>query len=794
MTDPRGPGNPGGRRRLRNPDNPDLPDPAAGSGAPGGRRRRREPEDEPPARRAAADGMPPSGERRRPRGDVPQRPPAAEGRRRAPEGAPRPAGDATRRVAPDAMPPAEPPRRPAADAPPTRRRRPAPPQDRPQRSTENWDLPPHAADDLPRARPRRIAPGEEPVAGNDVPPADVEPPAGRRRRREDVPPVDAEPGRRRLEDVPPPSEPPAGRRRRREDIPPPVDAEPPSGRRRRDAVDMPVEAAAPGRRRPPEMPPPPPARRAPAPPPDGSMPPDPRFAEASMPRDPRFADASMPPDPRFAEASMPRDPRFADASMPPDPRFAEASMPRDPRFADASMPRDPRTQPPRRQPAEQPTEVIPTVPEAHEPEHPDERPIDGLFEDEYDEYGEYEDYDDEYDGYDEDGYPVDGAGPPVDEPPAKKTRKKRKRAIGWIAAVLVLVLLSGGAWFGYQKIFGYADYDGSGEGDALVQVEQGDTTSAIGAKLTDAGVVASTRAFVKAGAENTALSKIQQGYYLLRQHMSGESAVDLITSPTARVGRLEIRPYTQFDDITQPDGKVTPGVFSLMSKASCATVNGKSTCISVDQLRKTVADADLKALGAPDWALADAGKALSKDKRLEGLIAPGVYDVKPGWSATELITDLVKQSADAIQAAGLTAQNTGPGMSPYQTLIIASLIEREAITPDFGKISRVIYNRLSQRIRLQLDSTVNYVLDRPTLLTKPEDRAKSGPYNTYANYGLPPTPIAVPSADAIKAAVSPTPGDWAYFVKCEKDGHSCFAVTNDQHNENKHLAEQRGVY
>ncbi|WP_406629523.1 endolytic transglycosylase MltG [Amycolatopsis sp. WGS_07] len=774
MTDPRGPGEPGGRRRLRNPESPDAPDPAAGPAAPGGRRRRREPDSEPPPRRAAAEGMP--GERRRPRGDVPQRPPA-EGRRRAPEGAPRPAGEATRRVAPDAMPPDEPPRRPAADAPPTRRRRPP----APQRSTENWDLPPHAADDLPRARPRRITPGDVPVAGNEVP--DVEPPAGRRRRREDVPPpVDTEPpsGRRRLEDAPP-----AGRRRRREDIPPPVDVEPPSGRRRRDDADVPMEAAAPGRRRAPDLPPPPP-RRAPAPPPDGSMPPD-----------PRFADASMPPDPRFAEASMPRDPRFAEASMPPDPRFAEASMPRDPRFADASMPRDPRSQPPRRQPVEQPTEVIPAVAAAHE-ERPGEQPIDDLFEDEYDEYGEYDEHaaydEDGYeDGYDEDGYPEDGAEPPVEEPPAKRPRKKRKRAIGWIAAVLVLVLLSGGAYFGYQKIFGYADFDGSGEGDALVQVEQGDTTSAIGAKLTDAGVVASSRAFVKAGSENAALSRIQQGYYLMRKHMSGESAVELITSAPARVGRLEIRPYTQFDDITQPDGKVTPGVFSLMSKASCATLDGKSTCIPVDQLRKTVADADLKALGAPEWALEGAGKALSKDKRLEGLIAPGVYDVKPGWSATELLTDLVKQSADSIQASGLSAQSTGPGKSAYETLIVASLIEREAIKPDFGKISRVIYNRLQQRIRLQLDSTVNYVLDRPTLLTKPEDRAKAGPYNTYANYGLPPTPIAVPSMDAIKAAVSPTPGDWAYFVKCEKDGHSCFAVTNDQHNANRTLAEQRGV-
>ncbi|WP_245573151.1 endolytic transglycosylase MltG [Amycolatopsis benzoatilytica] len=515
------------------------------------------------------------------------------------------------------------------------------------------------------------------------------------------------------------------------------------------------------------------------------MPPDPRFAEASMPRDPRFAEASMPSDPRFAEASMPRDPRFQDGSAPQ-------------RFADASMPRDPR-RPPRRPPVEDPTEVIPTVPAAAlEPDHPAEQPIDDLFDDDYDGYDEHDgyqdDYDDGYEGYDEEAYDDHDDEPPADEPPAKKPRKKRKRAFGWIAAVLVLVLLSGGAWFGYQKIFGYADFDGSGQGDALVQVEAGDTTSAIGAKLTDAGVVASSRAFVKAGADNAALSRIQQGYYLMRQHMSGASAVELITAPTARVGKLEIRPYTQFDDIKQPDGKVTPGVFSLLAKASCATMNGTSTCLTTDQLRKAVADADLKTLGVPDWALNDAGKALTKDKRLEGLIAPGVYDVKPGWTATELITDLVKQSADSIQAAGLSQQTTGPGMTPYQTLIIASLIEREAIKPDFGKISRVIYNRLANHTKLQLDSTVNYVLDQPTLLTKKEDRAKAGPYNTYDIAGLPPTPIAVSSPDAIKAALSPTPGDWMFFVKCEKDGHSCFAVTNDDHERNKQLAQKNGAY
>ncbi|MFD2494377.1 endolytic transglycosylase MltG [Amycolatopsis jiangsuensis] len=513
-------------------------------------------------------------------------------------------------------------------------------------------------------------------------------------------------------------------------------------------------------------------------PPEGAAPADPRFAEGSMPPDPRLADPgqhpSMPPDPRFAATSMPRDPRFADTSMPPDPRAGR----------DGAYPQ-------RRRPPEPPTEVIPSLPEEH-PEPPREQ-LDDLFDEGYDEYPDGDYADDEHYGYEdgyEDGYDEDYA----DEPPEKPRRRRRKRALGWVAALVVLVVFAGGAYYGYQRLFGYADFDGSGQGDALVQVEDGDTTSAIGSKLTEAGVVASTKAFVKAGVDNTALSRIQQGYYLLKKQMSGSSAVDAITSPSARVGRLEIRPYTQLDDVKQPGGKVTPGVFSLMSKASCATLNGKSTCIPVDELRRTVAEADLKTLGVPDWAAADADKALSKDKRVEGLIAAGVYDVKPGWSATELISDLVKRSTEAIQAAGLGPENTGPDVSPYETLVVASLIEREAIGPDFGKVARVIYNRLEQRIKLGLDSTVNYPLDQPTLLTKPEDRKRPGPYNTYLNYGLPPTPIGVPSVDAIEAAVKPTEGDWAYFVKCEKDGHSCFAVTNDEHNENKALAQSRGVY
>ena len=81
-------------------------------------------------------------------------------------------------------------------------------------------------------------------------------------------------------------------------------------------------------------------------------------------------------------------------------------------------------------------------------------------------------------------------------------------------------------------------------------------------------------------------------------------------------------------------------------------------------------------------------------------------------------------------------------MSPYDVLIVASLVEKESITADMPKVARVIYNRLGAGQRLELDTTINYPLDVPSLYTSPENRAKPGPYNTYLNTGLPPTPIA----------------------------------------------------
>ncbi|WP_104482315.1 endolytic transglycosylase MltG [Actinokineospora auranticolor] len=377
-----------------------------------------------------------------------------------------------------------------------------------------------------------------------------------------------------------------------------------------------------------------------------------------------------------------------------------------------------------------------------------------------------------------------------------KPRKDRRRVKLAVFGLVVLALIGGGVWYGWRQLSGIGDYDdfqGAGETDIVVEVKGGDSTGAIANRLKDDGVVASSRAFVAASEDDNRVRSVQPGYYVMRTKISGKDAVTRIVNPTSRVGNLQIKAGTQFDDITNGTA-VTPGVYSLISKASCANLNGKQTCVSVEDLRKTVETANLSALGVPEWAIPDASNSPEPKRRLEGLIMPDVYEVKPGTSAEEVLKKLVADSSARLQSVGMPALADATGFTPYQLLVMGSLVQREAIVGDFGKVSRVTYNRLAKGMKLEYDSTVNYVLDRPSIMTKPEDRAKAGPYNTYANTGLPPTPIAAVSREALEAAAKPVDGTWVFFVRCQKDGTSCFANTLEEHQANVALAEKNDAY
>ena len=147
----------------------------------------------------------------------------------------------------------------------------------------------------------------------------------------------------------------------------------------------------------------------------------------------------------------------------------------------------------------------------------------------------------------------------------------------------------------------------------------------------------------------------------------------------------------------------------------------------------------------------------------EGLLFPAQYSFPAGTSALEAVQAMVNRFSDEEMGQELLAAKGK--LTPSQLLIIASLIQAESGKGDFDKVSRVIRNRLEVSMPLQLDATVHYVKKlRGEIFLSTNSTLIKSPYNTYRNYGLPPTPIGNPGAEAIAAALKPAVGDWLFFV------------------------------
>ena len=167
----------------------------------------------------------------------------------------------------------------------------------------------------------------------------------------------------------------------------------------------------------------------------------------------------------------------------------------------------------------------------------------------------------------------------------------------------------------------------------------------------------------------------------------------------------------------------------------------------------------------------------TKKHNLEGFLFPATYDFLANTTSKQLVQDQL----DAFHA------NWGKvdlsyarkkNLTAYDVLIIASLVEKEALAPDERpKIARVIYNRLHAHMNLGIDATTRYGLHVPgTQSLTQSDLASSNPYNTRNPNitGLPPTPIANPGLASMQAAAHPTAGNWLYFVRKRDKVHHYF--------------------
>jgi UPF0755 protein len=369
-------------------------------------------------------------------------------------------------------------------------------------------------------------------------------------------------------------------------------------------------------------------------------------------------------------------------------------------------------------------------------------------------------------------------------------------ALGFTVGLLIIVVLAAvfvgsRMWhsFGPQN-----DYAGDGKKDLVIQVHSGDSTTAIGETLQKQDVIKTVKVFLEAAQGNEKISAIQPGYYRLRTEIPAASAVQRLTDPKSRVGKLVIPEGQQLDDTTDvKTNATTPGIFTMISEASCVELDGNRHCVAATDLRTAAEKTPLAALSVPSWAVGPVTAMRDDHRRLEGLIAPATLNVDPSGSPQSILGTLISASAQQYVKSGLLDTATAMNMSPYDVLVVASLVQREAKPQDFTKVARVIYNRLAEHRTLEFDSTVNYPLDRREVATTDADRGHVTPWNTYLAEGLPATPICSPGTDALKAAEHPADGDWLYFVTIDGQGTTLFTRDYQQHLANIELAKSNGV-
>jgi uncharacterized YceG family protein len=340
-----------------------------------------------------------------------------------------------------------------------------------------------------------------------------------------------------------------------------------------------------------------------------------------------------------------------------------------------------------------------------------------------------------------------------DEPEGRKP-KKRRRGCGCVAVSLLLVAGVGTAgWFGYdfyRTQIDPPDYSGKGSGEVQVKIPDGASIKDMGGVLQNAGVVRSAYAFVNAAEDESKAGGIQAGTYTLRKQMSGAAAVKLMLDPASQ------------NSLIVSEGLRATKVYELIDKK---LGEEKGTT------EKVAKKADL---GLPSWA----------EKNPEGFLFPSRYSVGEKSDPADVLREMVKRAKAEHTKVNLDAQAKKAGKSPEEILTIASLIQAEAQRDnEFGRVSRVIYNRLDKQMLLQFDSTINYAKGRSTLTTSVEDTKFDSPYNTYLNRGLPPAPIDNPGHQAIEAALKPTKGNWLYFVTV-KPGDTRFTESKAEHDRN----------
>ena len=343
-------------------------------------------------------------------------------------------------------------------------------------------------------------------------------------------------------------------------------------------------------------------------------------------------------------------------------------------------------------------------------------------------------------------------------------RAERPRRVALVVTLILFLVLIGGAVLALTWGVGYyRTCTGRAEGEqrpVAFTVEEGATGQQVVDALHEEGVIPCggiVGGFLLRGTGEA--DRIRSGEYELTTGMTLEQAIRVLTTPPPEVPTVRL---------------VIPEGYRLTQ----------------------IAEAAHRSLGIPTTRFLDATEEdrwsltpylPEKARSLEGFLFPKSYEfVKDRVDARTVVRQMLDQFR--IEAEDLPFERAKQlKMTPYQVVIVASMIEEEArVDRDRRLIAGVIYNRLRIGMTLGIDATLLYDDPTPDGQLSSSDLGSNSPYNTRVHPGLPPTPIASPGAKSLLAALTPADTDFLFYVLCGADGHHKFAETEQEHIRNVH--------
>ncbi len=327
-----------------------------------------------------------------------------------------------------------------------------------------------------------------------------------------------------------------------------------------------------------------------------------------------------------------------------------------------------------------------------------------------------------------------------------------------LLAVLALVAVSAVLWVRSQ-----IDPSGPPGAEVRITVAPGQSTSDIGKVLERRGVIGNATVF---------------SYYARFKGADSIKAGDFVLHRNEHMGNvleiLEKGGVTERDRITIPEGLTLQEV-----AAKVGELPGRSAERFLAAARSGTVRSQFQPSGSTN---------------LEGLILPETYFVDRKDDEVVILTRMVNAFDQYATSIGLPAAATRLQLTPYQVIVTASLVEREArVDEDRSPIARVIYNRLDRDMPLQIDATVQYALGKQKERLLLKDLEIDHPYNTYKIAGLPPGPIASPGRESLEAALAPPPSPYIYYVLSDANGKHAFAATAAEFERYKAEARSKGL-